>query len=93
MDPGSFKLYKSFSELDFEVMKRIRKLQLNRDLTGELFESQALLATFAGHSFFTIFSGEIYLFQAMLRYLENKYSESSNDSDNATENLILRSLV
>ena len=30
----SFKLYKSFSELDLEEMKRIRKLQLNRDMTG-----------------------------------------------------------
>ena len=30
----SFKLYRTFSELDLEEMKRIRKLQLNRDMTG-----------------------------------------------------------
>ena len=74
-------------------MKRIRKLQLNLDMTGEKFDSQALLATFDGHSLFSIFTGELYLFQAMLRYLESVYSESTKDGDNSTENPILRSLV
>ena len=74
-------------------MKRIRKLQLNLDMTGEKFDSQALLATFAGHSLFSIFTGELYLFQAMLRYVESVYSEPTKDGDNANENLILRNLV
>ena len=93
MSPKSFKLYRSFSELDLEEFKRIRKLQLNRDMTGQKFDSQALLATFAGHSLFSIFSGEIYLFQAMLHYVESMYSEQTKDGQNENESEFLRGLV
>ena len=74
-------------------MKRIRELELNHDMTGYSFDTHALLATFEGHSLFSIFTGEIYLFQAMLHYLENKYSESTKDGDYENESPYMRSIV
>ena len=83
-------MYRSFSELDLEVMKRVR----NRDMTGEKFDSQALLATFAGHSLVSIFTGENRLFQAILRSLEDKFPDQTKDADNETEiNPVLISFI
>ena len=62
-------LYRSFSELDLEEMKRIiNNLNEDRKKLTQL-DSQALNASFAGYSMFTLLAGSVHLYRQIYQEL------------------------
>ena len=57
------------------------------------FDIDALFASLYGHSIFTIFEGEIQLFQAILSHLEAQNYQDQSDEIDQVEHPVLRRLV
>ena len=62
-------LYRSFSELDLEEMKRLTNNMNEERKKIRQLDSQALNASFAGYSMFTLLTGSVHLYRQIYQEL------------------------
>ena len=73
-------LYKSYNELDFEEIKRIKMQCIDKEERIDSISIRALITCFHGFSIFTIFEGQLKMYKNILEVLEEKFDETQSSS-------------